>query len=273
MVEPTLYVSALFGVVSAAVYAYVGGALSQRRVSQDAQLASTMFSVWWFGLAGVTLESAALALAAGAGIASVQIFLALTYVALIVLVVALWGLVYYLVYLYTGSRRAFWPIAVFYAAVLVGLVYFISTTTYDSVQINRWNASLHAVAQPTGIIVTILTIVIIAPEFLGAVAYGSYYFRVEGKTQKFRIAVVSLSLIVWFGTAALASAAGIQQSDSWQVTSKLIGLVASLAILFAYLPPKWFSERFGIDPVERRPAPPAAQAPPRAGPIPSLSAC
>jgi hypothetical protein len=60
------------------------------------------------------------------------------------------------------------------------------------------------------------------------------------------VLLVSWSIIIWFVSAFLASLAGLGQQDWWQITSRLIGLIAALAILFAYQPPVWVKNRFRV---------------------------
>jgi hypothetical protein len=69
---------------------------------------------------------------------------------------------------------------------------------------------------------------------------------VKAKTQRYRILLVSWSIIIWFLSAYLASISGLSQQDWWQIASRLIGLGAALTILFAYQPPSWIKRRFGV---------------------------
>jgi uncharacterized membrane protein HdeD (DUF308 family) len=91
-----------------------------------------------------------------------------------------------------------------------------------------------------------LVILLFVPQILGGLAYFTLYFRVPEVTQKYRILLVSWSIIIWFLSPFVAFAGGLAQQDWWQVVSRLIGLAAALTILMAYLPPRWLKQRYGI---------------------------
>lgn len=261
MAEPTLLASAAFAMLVAAVYAYVGFRVSRRNVSEDAALASWAFAVWWFSLAALTVAGGVQSLAAAIGYTSVAVATAFTFIALLVLCVALWGLLYYLVYLFTGRRRAWIPLAGFYLAAGAFLVWYILAQQPDGIVVNRWSVALHYAAPITGPVQAALVAIIILPQFLGALAYLTLYFKVSDRTLRYRIALVSLSILIWFGSAYAANVAGLSQNDSWQVVSRLIGLGAAFTILFAYQPPPFLRRRYGLRSVSEETT---AAAPPEA---------
>jgi len=247
MVQPTLVISALFGCVSAGIYAYVGWRLRQRVIaSADGRLAWTLLRVWWFGLAGTTLSTALLSLLGAVGVTSLPVFIGLTYLNLLLICVALWGLLYYLVYLFTGSRRWLWPLSLFYIAYAAMLLYYITASGPIRVQAGRWSTTIVYQATPTGPVVIFILALLVFPQIIGALAYFTLYFRVKEARQKYRILLVSWSIILWFGSAFAASAAGLAQYDWWQIVSRVIGLGAAFAILIAYLPPAWLKQRLGL---------------------------
>lgn len=248
MTQPTLLISAIFGCAAAAIYAYVGWRLGQRAVATpDGRLAWRLLRVWWFGLAGTTLASGLMSLLAATGVTFLPIFVVLTYFSLLLICVALWGLVYYLVYLFTGSRRWLAPLTIFYIAYGAFLMYYITASVPIRVQAEPWTATIIYRQTLTGPLVIVVLVLLVVPQLLGALAYFSLYFRAKGATQKYRILMVSWSIIIWFGIALAASAAGLAQYDWWQILSRLIGLGAALAILMAYLPPAWLKRRYGVE--------------------------
>ena len=83
-------------------------------------------------------------------------------------------------------------------------------------------------------------------QIIGGLAYFTLYFRVSDVTQKYRILLVSWSIIIWFLSPYCARAGGLAEQDWWQLASRLIGLAAALTILMAYLPPRWLKQRYGI---------------------------
>lgn len=247
MAQPTLLLSGLFGCVAAGIYAYVGWRLGQRIIaSADGRLAWGLLRVWWFGLAGTTLITALLSLLGAVQLTSLPVFVGLTFVNLLLICVALWGLLYYLVYLFTGSRRWLLPLSIFYIAYAMLLVYYITVSGPIRVQAGRWSTTIVYQAAQTGPFFLLVLVLLVFPQIIGALAYFTLYFRAKEATQKYRILLVSWSIIIWFGSAFAVSAAGLAQDDWWQIASRIIGLGAALAILVAYLPPSWLKRRFGL---------------------------
>jgi hypothetical protein len=245
--QPTLLFSALFAVTAASIYGYVGWRLGKRIVSSpEDRLAWGSFTVWWYGLAATTLIGGFLRLFGAFGLTSLPLFVTATYINILISCVALWGLFYYLIYLFTGNRRLLIPSALFYMFYYTLLVYYITASIPDHVNVGRWDASLVYRAPPTGPLVAIVVAMLLFPQIVGGLAYFSLYFRVAEITQKYRVLLVSLSIIAWFLSPLLALAGGLAQQDWWELASRFIGLAAALSILMAYLPPRWLKQRYGV---------------------------
>ena len=245
--QPTLLFSALFAMIAAGIYGYVGWRLGKRVISSaEARLAWGSFTVWWYGLAATTLIGGFLSLFGAFGLTSLPLFVTATYLNILIICLALWGLLYYLIYLFTGNRRSLVPSVVFYMIYYILLVYYITASIPDNVEVGRWDTSIVYRVPPTGPLVVIILVMLLLPQIIGGLAYFSLYFRVAEITQKYRILLVSLSIIVWFLSPVVALAGGLGQQDWWQFASRLIGLAAALTILMAYLPPRWLKQRYGV---------------------------
>jgi Kef-type K+ transport system membrane component KefB len=138
------------------------------------------------------------------------------------------------------------PLAIFYIFYYALLVYYITASVPESINVDRWRASLDYRAPQTGPFFVFLLILLLLPQVIGGFAYFTLYFRVTEATQKYRVLLVSWSIIIWFLSPFIAIAGGLSEQDWWQLTSRLIGLAAALTILMAYLPPRWLKERYGI---------------------------
>jgi hypothetical protein len=228
-IQATLLLSALFALVAASVYTYVGWRLSKRVVSSsEGQIAWHSFTIWWYGLAATTLIGGLLNLFSAFGLTILPLFVTATYINLLVICLALWGLLYYLIY-------------------LVLLVYYITASVPESINVDRWRTTLAYRAPLTGPFFIILIGLLLLPQIIGGFAYFTLYFRVTEVTQKYRVLLVSWSIIIWFLSPLIALAGGLAQRDWWQVASRLIGFAAALTVLIAYLPPHWLQQRFGIN--------------------------
>jgi hypothetical protein len=246
-IQSTLFLSTLFALVAASIYTYVGWRLSKRFVaSSQARVAWLSFTVWWYGLAITTLIGGLLNLFGALGLTNLPVFVTATYINIQVICVALLGLFYYLVFLFTGNSRWLPPLAILYIVYYILLIYYITASGPENVTMKPWSTTLAYRAPFTGPFVAILVILLFVPQILGGLAYFTLYFRVPEVTQKYRILLVSWSIIIWFLSPFVAFAGGLAQQDWWQVVSRLIGLAAALTILMAYLPPRWLKPRYGI---------------------------
>jgi hypothetical protein len=246
-IQSTLVLSALFALLAASIYAYVGWRLSKRLIpSSESRLAWQSFTVWWYGLAATTLIGGLLNLFGVLGLTILPLFITATYVNILVICIALLGLLYYLIYLFTGNSRLFIPLAIFYTVYYVLLVYYITASIPENINMEPWRTSLAYRTPLTGPFFVILIVMLLVPQIVGGLAYFTLYFRVPEVTQKYRVLLVSWSIIIWFLSPFAAIAGGLEDQDWWQIASRLIGLAAALTILMAYLPPRWLKQRYGI---------------------------
>jgi hypothetical protein len=252
MSETTLLASAAFAAVAGLVYAYVGWRLSRRRVEGEAGLAAGLFAVWWYALGASSVITAGITAQAALGGPDTALFVAATYLNLLVVCIALWALLYYIVYIFTGRSSALWALTAFYVGYFVLLVYYVTASGPVGVQVESWRATLRYETPLGGPLVTAVLILLLFPQILAAAAYGTLFFRVTEATQKYRVLLVSTSIIVWFLSAFLGAASGLSTHDWWQLLSRSIGLLATLTILAAYLPPRGFAEGSASDPSPRR---------------------
>jgi hypothetical protein len=247
MIQPTLLFGAILAFLCAGIYFYIGRVLSRRhQTTFGSSMAWLMFVTWWYALALATLSGGVLSLLGAFGIIGLPLFTTITIINLLTTCVALFGLMFYLLYLYTGRAGLIWPVGVFYFFYYGFVVYFVEASNPIGVIVNRWNTSLEYQNTFRGPLFLSAIVLLVFPQILGSLAYFMLFFQVKAKTQKYRILLVSWSIIIWFLSAFLASIAGLSQQDWWQITSRLIGLVAALTILFAYQPPTWIKRRFGV---------------------------
>jgi len=257
---------ATVALVTGIVYAYVARLILARHPSADARVANYAFATWWAGFGAVEFLLSAYQFPVSLGYRDVAVITTVLYLLFILISAAIWGLVYYLVYLYTGSSRAFWPVTVFYGALAVGLVYLISW-----IDISGFDAQGNIVCRESAVscntllppwVSILLGLALSAPIVAAAIAYGTLYFRTTERTQRFRIGVVAGSFFLWFGWSTVSSLIGIstrasklqQEGDpSLQHTLALvnatIALVVPVLIVLAYRPPMWLRARLGVEPV------------------------
>ena len=254
--DPLQLANVLLAAATALVYAYVGWRLGARGVHGEAKLAWDLFRHWWYGLAAMTAILPLSTLLQAMGLGDGALYVTLSYVTFLLLAYALWALLYYLLYLFTGTRRVLVPVTLFYVAYYVFLVYLVT----DAGPYFDAEASRVAYERPLkGPLVTLALILLVAPHILGGLGYFSLFFRTTEPTQRYRIGLIAWSIIAWFSSALVGSipfggaGATLSQLPWWPPFTRVIGLAASLAILMAYLPPRWVRERYAIAAVDEAP--------------------
>lgn len=245
---PTLLLSAFFALVSGALYAYVGHVVHRREVEGEAHLAARLFAMFWYLLGGITAVGASNSVLGWMGVTQPAVYITILHVTFLVIFVALWALLYYFVYLFLGSRKLLWPVTAFYVALYAWFLYLMASVGSATVLVDAWTVRLdyeHDL-DPTSLPARLFGVLFILPPIVGAVAYARLFFKVEDLTQRYRIGMVAGTIIAWFSTSLLANVMQLGQAGWWQVTSRLVGVAAALAIYYAYRPPEWVRRRFGI---------------------------
>lgn len=251
MAYESLVFSGVLGVITALVYAVVGRTIARRSVARDLHMAQGAFTLWWFALAGTTLVGAAYTLYGAYALPSLALAVATTSLTLLGLCLALAGLLFYLVYLYTGSRKPLVPLAIGYVALYGLFTYLIQVGHPIGVERRQWNVTLQYETEFGTTVGLAAFLLIVAPQIIAAFAYFTLYFRLDDRSQRFRVAVVSWSIILWFASPFLGVVPGVAGSLAWQVTSRLIGFAAAVAILLAYQPPSWLRTRLNVRPISQ----------------------
>jgi hypothetical protein len=239
MVLYGLLFGATLSIVAGTTFAIVGRVIARRSLSGDEAFANTAFVTWWYALAGLSFASAGFKAAAGLGVVDVALQETLLDVSLLVLCVGLWGLGYYLAYLFTGQTRWNWILAILYSIYYVFLVYFVVWAQPVGVDVRLYDAQIvyERDLAPLGPWLSIFGILLIGPQFLGALAYASLLLRVKGALPRYRIGLVSATFLIWFGSSLVAGFVGINDSEWWPPVSQAIGVAAAWLILIAYNPP------------------------------------
>jgi hypothetical protein len=233
---------ALFG---AGIYLFLGWRLAHRRVSAPSRLPALQFALFWLGLAAVTLLGALLSLLAAFVLPPDALVVTFVHTEVLVLSAMLWGLLGYLTYLYTGrSYLLFW--STFYAALYLILTYLITASRPSVVTVSQGTVGVQYATPFGGPLLFVLLALLIAPEFLGGVLYFTLAFRSRDPTVRFRVTLVSWSIILWFGIATLNPAALLGGGLAAELLSRSLGVGAAIGIFLAYYPPRVVRDRLGV---------------------------
>lgn len=249
MVALPLLVASSVDVAVAILLAFVGVVVARRHASPAARRAQRAFAVWWWGLSVTTGVTASREVAGAFGVADAAAVVAvanlLQYAYVVALCAAVWGLLYYLLYLYTGRSGFFWPLATFYG--LYGLVALglIIQMRPAGISVGKWFAgAAYASPQTGGVLLTVMVLLLLLPQLVAAAAYATLYRKVENAESKYRIALVSGALFVWLGLSLVAPFIQLGRFEAWQAGGRLVGLAAAVVILMAFRPPAWVRARW-----------------------------
>jgi hypothetical protein len=247
----TLLLSAVGSVVTGALYLYLGRVLKQRKVSPEAALARDMFAYWWILLGALSFLGVVQIALYRAGEMPIWLYQTLGQAGLWALFAALWALQVYLMYLYTGSKRWVAPLGAFYLLLylaFVALIHWIGPP--GAISDNGWMLRTDQTFTLGRGWTIALILVLLGPQMAAAIAYASLYRRTSDRTQRYRIALLTGAILVWFGTSSLVGATSDPNPDhvnvAWQVAQRLLSVAAALTILAAYRPPSWIRRRFAV---------------------------
>lgn len=233
MASATLLVSAVVHVSAGAAFLVVGRALSRKPVGVTDRMAAHAFVAWWTALGLYMLLQAGLAVVASFGGASLTLFLAARAVTIPLLMVSVWGIAFHVLYVFTGRPGLNFVVASFYA--ICGALFYVVTIVErpTQVEVKAWIVEL---TRPEGTpLLDLLYVAIGLPPLLASLAYATLFVRVQTPIQKYRVALVSGSILAWIGSGL---AARVAHGDFWTFfTLVVLGLGAAATVLLAYFPP------------------------------------
>ena len=225
----------------AAVYVFVGLRLYRRPVTPGAQLASAQLSLWWAGL-GVTTALGGLEVGlAAAGALSFAAALTCYMVLVLIDCAFLWGLVGFLLYVYTGKYHLL-ALSAFYAWFYVTVVYYFFSQQPTAVTITGGQMVFVYLVQPTPVLEGVLVLGLLGPEIVGALLYLSLLRRTDDSAQRYRITLVGGGILLWFLLDLLVPSS----TADWTIVRGVVQVIPGLMSLIAYYPPEWARRRYGV---------------------------
>lgn len=234
MVSVTLVTSSILVLGVSLFYFIVGRAVLDPTAPRPERLARNAFGLWWFALAAYTVEGAMDNLLAASGIRDISMYASLEYMGLTFLFVGLAGLMYYLLYLYTGRSWIIYPISLFYGLFLLIGFYVRTLRGTAGLDVGAWEVELIPVHEVSPLLISLLQGALILPLIVGVLLYFLLYFMVETRLQKQRILLVGGALLFWFGTTGIAAAVDLTDAALWGLVSRVIALIAASVILYAF---------------------------------------
>lgn len=210
----------------------------------DVRPANACFATWWAGLAANALLTALFALSLAAGVASAALAWTLLVLTALVISAALWGLLSYLAYVYTGRLVWIERLAHVWAAIAAGLVLLVVHLAPTGATPAALGYKLEFGREVTPTIALAFAALAGAPAMLGAVGYLGLYRRADTREARYRILIVACALGVWIGWTLLSVVLqmDVAAEGFWPlvVANRALGLIVPSLVVLAYRPPARF---------------------------------
>src|SRR5687767_1928778 len=236
----TLATNALFFVAIALLFLYVGRIAQTRPVDDRSTRAGRLFALWWYALGTLAFVQGSASIFGAMSIEDPLPYVAVLHLGNLIQVVALWSLLYYVLFVYTGRRGFFWPLTVFYAGVAVGIVYYVQSVINQqtpAVLITEWDAALDFDLSRADPVLQFLLAALIVPQLGALVAYFTIVFGADGREQRYRVLLISTSLFVWLASSYVASATNSISESFWVVAGRGLAMLAGFMVVLAFRPP------------------------------------
>lgn len=241
--EPTLLVDGALTILASILFFTVSGSVARRRADGDARTANLAFATWWGSLGLTALLFGVPRALAAFGLLRPEDFVAVVYAGVLPLCAGLAGLLHYLLFVVTGERRWLVPIAGGYMAYFAVGIGYIASLGPVGFATAPWSLSVvYANAAGGWPLWTLLT-VLVTPPLAALAPYLRLYARLESATQRYRLVLVSASIVTWFLSIVVASEVGLEQLVAFHPLSRVASLAAALAVYFAYAPPAFVQRR------------------------------
>jgi hypothetical protein len=237
----TLWLTLVLEWSAAVIFAVLAAEFLQRRVRDETvRLANVLFALWWLGLATSNFVSGLRIILVSVDM-PLTVIVGLSFVSSSVVSVGLAGLLYYLIFLFTGRSFLLWPLLGLYA--LFGGWVIVSYARWQplGVEIGAWSTSfIHAHPYTDAYRLSVLS-VLVAPQLVAVLALTILAVRLPQSAARVRMLVVAVSVTAYLGNALAASA--YPQDSAWLLVSEIIPVTAGVAVLIAYRPPSWLPWR------------------------------
>lgn len=229
MLSPTLAAGSVLTFLAGVLYVAIGVRFARRAAGQRS-VPMGSFSLFWFAIGYYGLTDGAWSLAVPLLDPPLAVGVTILVTKVLVGCVGFLGLVHSLAYVYTGNPRVLRPLAVFYALVYVLVLYSYVEARPVGQEAQAWRSGL-VYADGGGLLGTLAVLALFLPPLLASLAYAGLYRRAGDRAQRVRIATVSASLAVFFGSLIAGWLGGGWRW--WPLVEKLLAIATAVAVVLA----------------------------------------
>lgn len=231
----TLLATGAVTIVTGLAFLLVGVATSRKLASGPRLLARRAHTTWWLGLGAYLVLQGGLSAWAANGALTLDVYLASRVLAIPLLCAAVWGLSYYLVYLYSGSTQSVVPLATFFVGVMA-LFFYATFALPQQLIVEKWTVAL----DDTDPAYRLVYLAVGTPPIIASVAYLGLLRRVREAEQRYRITLIGASILLYVASGLVARLIAVDILIF--ITLVLLGLGAAAASVAAYYPPRRLKE-------------------------------
>lgn len=242
--------------LSSALYVFIGLRLGEKKYSDSSDaFAWRAFRYWWFGMGANAGLNALSVLTLAMNVTALPIFILFSVSATLAASAALWGLLTYLTYVFTGKDRSR-LVAAFYIAFALFLFYSIYSFQPTGVAMGEWQVSMQYANTPQGAsgftYAVGLILLLGLPPVIASIGMFLLFLRIKERSSKYRAGLVSTGIFMLFGLTYIVPLIlypfGLRTGDiSWWPTAiRLVGIVALVVIYFAYFPPHFIQKQLKV---------------------------
>lgn len=235
MLPATVAAGSALTLGAATLYGVVALRFARRGAAKGGEggRAVALFALFWGALAFYGATDALWSLAVPLFAPPLALGVAILYAKTVVATVGFFALVDHLLFLYSGSARLRWPIALAYGLIGAFVLYTYVSAAPIGQEVQTWRSGL-VYAENGRLLDTIAVLALFVPPALASLAYMALYWRVEERAVRLRILSVSASLFVFFGGTALGWTLPV--GDWWPLVERGLAIAAVSAVLQAHTP-------------------------------------
>lgn len=242
----TLWFTLVVTTATAAVFFALSATLLRRpMLDEGARTANLAFGLWWFAV-GAQQTVVALRIPLALTEAPLSLMVGFSFANLAAFTLGLAGLLYYLLYLFTGRTVVSWPLLLFYSVYCGWGIQYLATRWPVGYDVTPWGVNIDYALAASPMATLTALLVLFGPPLVAVGALLVLSQRMPLGPSRLRVVVLALAIALWFSSAIVAAGLGAT-ADTWQAVATLIPLGVGVAVLTVYRPPPWLRDRLGGD--------------------------
>lgn len=238
MAEPSQQIILIIKTLTVVLFWAVAAIFLGRKVRPEYKRPTVMFGLWWL-IGGLLIATGIVStILAEYGI---YVRIPTAYVTWALLPFALFCLLYYTLFLFTGREKWMIPLAVFYGAIIIALLV-IGTVSgpYFDEETGKVEYVRSSLASYAGLI---SVVAVALPQIFVCIALYVLYFKLDQPTQKYRIFMIATGIFIWVFSSMIASIFNLSTIPMWPVIGSFTVMLAGLTAYLAYKPPAFIKKR------------------------------